>query len=53
MQERNKKKKYLQASCLEQWKLFTPFVISTDGFIGQEVGGLLKHPSLYLTNKLE
>jgi hypothetical protein len=30
-QERKKKKKYLDPSCLEQRKHFTPFVISTDG----------------------
>jgi hypothetical protein len=31
-QEREKKKKYLTA-CLEQCKLFTPFVVSTDGLL--------------------
>jgi hypothetical protein len=40
-QEREKKKKYLQ-SCLEQRKHFTPFVVSTDGFIRREAGELIK-----------
>jgi hypothetical protein len=51
MQEFEKKKKYLKA-CLEQHKHFTPFVVSTDGLISQEqVGKLLKRPSLQLADK--
>ena len=50
--EREKKKKYLQA-CLDQRKHFTPFVVSTDGMIGQEAGELLKRLSLQLADKWE
>ena len=35
MQEREKKKKYLQA-CLDQRRHFSPFVVSCDGFLGNE-----------------
>jgi hypothetical protein len=51
-QEAEKKKKYLQA-CLEQRRHFTPFVVSTDGLIGQEAGELLKRLSLRLAEKWE
>ena len=53
MQERErKKKKYLQSS-LKQRMYLTPFVISTDGLIRREAGGLLKRLSLQLAGKWE
>jgi hypothetical protein len=33
--EREKKCKYLEP-CLKQWRHFTPFMVSTDGLLGQE-----------------
>jgi hypothetical protein len=39
--EREKKKKYLGACCLEQRRHFSPFVVSMDGLLGKEEAKLL------------
>ena len=51
-QEREKKKKYLQA-CLGQRRHFTPFVVSTDGLLGKEAKTLLRKLSALLAEKWE
>jgi hypothetical protein len=51
--EREKKKKYLEPSCLEQCRHFTPFAVSTDGLLGKEAKMLLKHLSALLSEKWE
>jgi hypothetical protein len=42
-QEKEKKQKYLKASCLEQRRHFTPFMCSTDGLLGHEATTFAKH----------
>jgi hypothetical protein len=48
--ERKKKHKYLEP-CLEQFRHFSPFVVSTDGLIGKEAHTMLKKLSARLAEK--
>jgi hypothetical protein len=50
--EREKKNKYLEA-CLEQPRLFSPFVASTEGLLGKESQTLLKKLPALLAEKWE
>jgi len=48
--ENQKKKKYLEP-CLAQRRLFTPFVVSCEGFLGKEADVFLKRLSMKLAEK--
>ncbi len=49
-QEREKKKKYLQA-CLDQRRHFSPFVVSCDGLLGKEAQAVLQNLASRLSKK--
>ena len=50
--ERSKKKKHL-AHCQQQRRHFTPFVVSTDGLLGDEANALVKRLATVLSQKWE
>jgi hypothetical protein len=47
---KEKKKKYLEA-CLKERRHFTPFVVSTDGLIGEEARTMMRRISEKLSDK--
>jgi hypothetical protein len=52
-QEKEKKRKYLEAACLERRRHFTPFVCSVDGMLGQEAKIFAEPLAAKLANKWE